>query len=132
MAVPVKVSDRLMQLARHDAAGAHRSATAQIEHWATLGRAIEVLAAYRDVLALKAVGRALAFPAFARAEDVREILHGLVESDDRRGVRAHIAGKGLPVYEADPGRAGGLVEVRADGMRVRGRLEGRRFVPDPE
>ena len=71
MPVPVKVSDRLMQLAKADAATAHRSATAQIEHWATLGRAIEIIAAYREVLALKTIGRALPFPAFVQAEDVR-------------------------------------------------------------
>ena len=132
MPVPVKVSDKLMKLAKQEASAAHRSATAQIEHWATLGRAVEVITAYRDVLALKIVGRALPFPTFARADDVRGILSALTAEHDRAGVRAHIAGKGLPVYEADPERPGGLVEVRADGARVRGRLEGRRFVPDPE
>ena len=132
MPVPVKVSDRLMKLAKQDAPAAHRSATAQIEHWATLGRAVEVIAAYRDVLALKTVGRVLPFPTFARAEDVREILSELATDPDRSGVRAHITAKGVPVYEADPERPGGIVEVRPDGSRVRGRLEGRRFVPDPE
>ncbi|HSF03478.1 MAG TPA: hypothetical protein VLA62_10720, partial [Solirubrobacterales bacterium] len=57
MPSPVKVSDRLLALARREARGAHRSATAQIEHWATLGRAVEVLLAYRDVLALKRAGQ---------------------------------------------------------------------------
>jgi plasmid stability protein len=132
MPVPVKVSDKLMKLAKVDAAAAHRSATAQIEHWATLGRAVEVIAAYRDVLALKTVGRALPFPTFARADDVREILDALAVDHERTGVRAHIAGKGTPVYEADPERPGGIVEIRPDGARVRGRLEERRFVPDPE
>ena len=56
MAAPVKVSDRLLALAKQEGKGTHRSATAQIEHWATLGGGIEVLVAYSEVLALKSAG----------------------------------------------------------------------------
>jgi len=35
-------------------------------------------------------------------------------------------------YTTDSDRPGMLVEVRADGTRVVGRLEGRRFVPEEE
>jgi hypothetical protein len=37
MPVPVKVSDRLLALAKEEGRGTHRSATAPIEHWATSG-----------------------------------------------------------------------------------------------
>ena len=132
MAVPVKVSDRLMELAKQDAPAAHRSATAQIEHWATLGRAVEVITAYREVLALKTVGRALPFPVFVPPDDVRELLESLVTEPERAGVRSRIAAGGGPLYEADPARPGGVIEIRADGTRVRGRVEGRRFIADGE
>lgn len=128
MPVPVKVSDRLLDLARREARDAHRSATAQIEHWATLGRAVEVLLAYSDVLALKRAGQALPVPARVSREDVHARLARLAADTDRERVRARIQAAGAPVYEAaaEPGL---LVEVHPDGRRVVGRLQGRRFVP---
>lgn len=41
MPQPVKLSDSLIEAAREAAPAAHRSLAAQVEHWATLGRAIE-------------------------------------------------------------------------------------------
>jgi hypothetical protein len=114
MPVPVKVSDRLLSLAKEEGRGTHRSATAQIEHWATLGRAVEAMLAYHEVLALKRTGAALPIPRFVTREDVHAALAGLLASDDRNGVREHIraaAGDG-PVYEADPADPDRVVEVR--------------------
>lgn len=130
MAVPVKVSNKLMALAKAEAAVAHRSATAQIEHWASLGRAIEVMAAYQEVLALKRVGATFPVPAFVTREDVREALSRLMDDDDRRDVKARIAAASPVRYTTDPDRPGMIIEVRSDGRRVAGRLEGRRFVPE--
>src|SRR5213596_3185981 len=99
---PVKVSDRLLTLAREEARGTHRSATAQIEHWATLGRAVEVLVAYQDVLALKRAGQSLPIPALVRRDEVHDLLTRLVEGADREAVKARIRAAGTPVYAADP------------------------------
>ncbi|MGH7319261.1 MAG: TA system antitoxin ParD family protein [Candidatus Rokuibacteriota bacterium] len=129
MPSPVKVSDRLLALAREEAQGTHRSATAQIEHWATLGRAVEVMVAYRDVLALKRAGQALPIPAFVRREEAHELLARLVEDVDREEVKARIRAAGTPLYTTDPDYPGMIVEVEADGTRIPGHLEGRRFVP---
>jgi hypothetical protein len=41
MAQPVKLSDPLINAARKSATSSHRSLAAQVEHWATLGCAIE-------------------------------------------------------------------------------------------
>ena len=132
MPTPVKVSDRLMEWAREAAPVAHRSLTAQIEHWAMLGRIVEFIVTYRDVLALKSAGRTLPLPTFVHPDDVREILMALMSETDRTAVKAWIGRHGGPVYESDPHRADGIIEVRPDGTRLRGRMEGRRFVPDPE
>lgn len=132
MPTPVKISDRLMVWAKEAAPVADRSATAQIEHWAILGRAVEVIATYREVLALKKAGRSLPLPTFVRPEDVRELLMGLVSDTDRTEVKARIAASGTPLHEADPERPGGIIEIHPDGTRIRGRLQGRRFVPEPE
>ena len=129
MAAPVKVSDRLLALAKQEAAGTHRSATAQIEHWATLGRGVEVLVAYREVLALKRAGQTLPIPTFVRREDVHDLLAGLVNDADRASVKARIHAAGTPLYTTDPDHPGMIVEIQADGSRIPGSLEGRRFVP---
>jgi len=131
MPSPVKVSDALLALAREEARAAHRSATAQIEHWATLGRAIETMVAYRDVLALKRAGEALPIPAFVRREDLHEVLARLVEDPDREQVKARIRAAGGAVYATDSEHPGMIVEIQADGTRTAGRLKGRRFVPAP-
>ena len=129
MPSPVKVSDKLLALAKKEAASTHRSATAQIEHWATLGRAVEVMAAYREVLALKRAGDALPMPAFVSRETVHDLLAGLVQNVDRESVKARIQAAGMPVYSTDPAHPGLAAEVRADGTRASGRLLGRAFVP---
>jgi hypothetical protein len=128
MASPVKVSDRLLTLAREEARGTHRSATAQIEHWATLGRAVEVLVAYQDVLALKRAGQSLPIPALVRRDEVHDLLTRLVEGADREAVKARIRAAGTPVYAADPEHPGRVIEVQTDGTSRPGRLERRRFV----
>ncbi len=128
MPVPVKVSDRLLTLAREEAESTHRSATAQIEHWATLGRAVEALVAHRDLLALKRAGQALPLPAFVEREDVHRLLARVGEGRDRERVKRKIRAADTPVYAADPDNPDLLIEIRPDGTRVHGRMKGRRFV----
>jgi hypothetical protein len=129
MPSPVKVSDRLLALAREEAHGTHRSATAQIEHWATLGRAVEVMVAYRDVLLLKRAGLAVPMPTFVPREEVHDLLARFVDDRDRKKVKARIRATGTPLYTADPEHPDMIVEIQANGTRTPGRLEGRRFVP---
>jgi hypothetical protein len=127
----VKVSDKLLALAKKEAETTHRSATAQIEHWATLGRAVEVMAAYRDVLALKRVGGALPMPTFVPREAVHELLAALMTEGDRKSVKARISAAGGPLYTTDPHHPGRVAEIQASGRRTPGRLVHRRFVPGP-
>jgi len=126
----VKVSDRLLALAKKEAQGTPRSATAQIEHWATLGRAVEAMMAYRDILALKKLGETLPIPVDVPHEDVHNLLVALMHDRDRETIKARIHAAGTPVYTTDPAYPGKIIEVRADGTRTSGRLEGRRFVAD--
>lgn len=129
MPSPVKVSDTLLALAKEEARAAHRSATAQIEHWASLGRAVEAMVAYRDVLALKRAGETLPIPRFVGREEVDEILATLVHDSDRSSVKARIRASGAPLYATDPRHPGMIVAIRADGTRTAGELKDRRFVP---
>ena len=129
MPAPVKISDRLLERAKAEAKGAHRSVTAQIEHWATLGRAVEAMVTYRDVLALKRAGETLPLPSFVRSEEVHDLLASLVDDADREKAKARIRVAGVPVYAADPDHPGTIVEIRADGKRTAGLLKERQFVP---
>ncbi len=130
MPVPVKVSDRLLALARQEAQGTHRSMTAQIEHWANLGRAVEVMVSYRDVLALKSAGQTFPVPVRIPRGDLHDLLMGLVAEGGRGSLKARIRAAGTPIYTTDPAHPGRLVEVRETGARVPGHLKGRRFVSD--
>src|SRR5437867_772706 len=129
MPAPVKISDRLLARARAEAKGAHRSVTAQIEHWATLGRAVEVMAAHRDVLMLKRAGEGLSMPTWVRRSEVEAVLARLTEDPDRESVKARIRAGGGPLYEADPDDPEGVIEIAPDGRRRHGHFEGRTFVP---
>src|SRR5438067_12319710 len=95
MPAPVKISDRLLARARAEAKGAHRSVTAQIEHWATLGRAVEVMTGHREVLALKRAGEHLAMPRYVSPHEIHDVLTRIMNDPERESVKAMIrAGRG--------------------------------------
>jgi len=130
MPAPVKISDRLLARAKEEAKGTHRSVTAQIEHWATLGLAVEVITGHREVLMLKRAGDRLAMPTWVRRDEVEAALTHLMHDSDREPAKARIRAGGGPLYEADPEDAEGVIQIAPDGRRTRGRFEGRTFVPD--
>ncbi len=125
MGMPVKLSDDLVRAARAQAEATDRSITSQIEHWAKLGRAVEIALPHGDALALKVDPEATS--RFAR---VRSVLERVARSDNRDTVLAELAASGLPLYEADPQDPEGIIQVDREGGRVAGRFEGRRFVPN--
>jgi hypothetical protein len=90
------------------------------------------MAAYLEVLALKRIGRSVPMPALVTADEIRERLSTLVTDDDRARIKARIAAASPVRYTSEPTRPGRVVEIRADGPRVVGRLKGRRFVADKD
>ena len=129
MAAPVKVSDRLLALAKQEGRGTHRSATAQIEHWAKLGRSVETALRHEDALALKGAQGNLR-SAFANASTrhaVFAVLQKFAATTDRSEL-ARTLKQGRAVYQSDPSGSGGIVRIEPDGKRTAGRLEGRRFI----
>lgn len=87
--------------------------------------------AYGDVLALKKLGSTLPIPPRVAPQDVHDVLIGLAQESGREKVKARLRAAGAPVYATDPAHPDKIVEIRADGTRTPGRLEGRRFVADP-
>ncbi len=131
MGMPVKLSDDLVLSARLEADATDRSITAQIEHWAKLGRAAEAALKHTDVLALKRSNGDLTktFPGKSKQESIQVLLERIAATTDRSGVIEKLQARGKPVYSADPRFPGMVVRIDPDGTRTPGRFENRRFVP---
>jgi hypothetical protein len=130
MGMPVKLSDALVKVARVEAGAADRSITAQIEHWASLGRAVETALRHEDALALKHAGGDLhrAFRGASARKALLSVLRRIAAIADR----SELAGMLMhdrTVYQADPKGSGAIERIEPDGTRTAGRLEHRRFVP---
>jgi hypothetical protein len=131
MGIPLKVSDSLFAIAKQEAQATERSITAQVEHWALIGRAVEAILAHQELLTLKQVGEVLTplFPSAARRQEVHDLLTRIAASTDREPTKKALRESGAPLYATDPEHPGLIVQVLPDGTRTPGRLEGRRFVP---
>jgi len=130
MGMPVKLSDELVRLARKEAEAADRSLTAQIEHWAKLGRSVETALGHGEVLALKRAGGDLsrAFPGTSTRHAIHALLRRIAGATDRAEL-ARTLPHARVVYQSDPGGSGLIMRIEPDGRRTRGRFEQRRFLP---
>lgn len=128
----MKVSDELFRVAKEEAAAENRSITAQVEHWARVGRAVEAVLAHGELLGLKRAGSMLTpvFPRADRRRQVHALLTKIAAENDRSPVTKRIHDAGGVVYAGSPGSPGRVVQVHPDGTRILGRMEGRRFVAD--
>jgi len=131
MGTPLKVSDSLFAVAKQEAQATQRSITAQVEHWARIGRAVEAILAHQELLTLKQVGELLTplYPSETRRKEVHDLLTQVALSADREVTKSELRAGGAPVYASDPEYPGMIVQVLPDGSRTPGYLEGRRFVP---
>jgi len=119
MSQPVKLSDQLVLDARTMSGHAKRSIAGQIEFWAGLGRAIEVLLRGPEVLALQQAGGAKPLAtALAKVG---------TPAGDRR-VAAFLKTQPFPHYAPAADDPGFLVRIEHDGTRVIGRFVRREFV----
>jgi len=131
MGTPLKVSDSLFAVAKKEAQATQRSITAQVEHWARIGRAVEAILAHQELLTLKQVGEFLTplYPSAAQRREVHDLLTGIAATADREATMSTLRAAKRPVYATDPEHPGMIVQVLPDGTRTPGHLEGRRFVP---
>jgi hypothetical protein len=120
MSQPVKLSDTMVLDARLCSKLTERSIAGQIEFWAALGKAIEPLLRFDDVLRLRQRG------------DVQSLNDCLSSVGTKAGVRrlkAVLKDRPFPHYEADPKGGNLLVRIDEKGIRTRGRFVNREFVP---
>jgi hypothetical protein len=120
MGQPVKLSDALVLDARVVGEAAERSIAGQIEFWARVGRAVEGVLRGDRALQLKQRGE---------ATSLSELLGSVDTKAGRERVKASLATRPFPHYEAAPGRPGFLVRIDADGKRTVGRFVHREFRP---
>jgi hypothetical protein len=119
MGQPVKLSDSLVLDARLAGEASERSIAGQIEFWASLGRALELLMQTENLLRLKRRGEVRPLSACLES----------VDSDEgRRRTAAYLENRPYPHFEAAPDRPGLIVKIDADGSRTVGRFVNRRFV----
>lgn len=126
----IKISSGLAADARAAAADADRSLTGQIEHWARIGKAFEPLFTAPVIASLKKSGGNLSLIE-DEEEKVRvlEVLSKARISPQFSATARELTKTAGPLYEADPGNPSAILQVRADGTRVSGRLIDRVFVP---
>ncbi|HEY1787831.1 MAG TPA: hypothetical protein VGJ73_06730 [Verrucomicrobiae bacterium] len=120
MSQPVKVSDALVLDARLMGAAAQRSIAGQIEFWAQLGRALELLLRGDQMLALSRAGQAKPLSACLKSVD---------SAAGRRRAREYLGSQPFPHYEPAPGLKGCLIRIDANGTRTTGRFINRKFLP---
>jgi hypothetical protein len=139
MPQPVKLSDNLIEAAREAAPLAHRSLAAQIEHWATLGRAIEgsLTSDQSAVLKRGGVREPAARPYnSALIPDPSQILATALEHavspEFAAQVRLSLGRQAGPKYGTHPDFPGQLVRHNADGTLTPGRMVNREFQPTDE
>jgi hypothetical protein len=130
MPQPVKLSDELIETARATADDARRSLAGQIEHWASIGRAVEGMLTANDVHALKRFSAA-ANPGGAsnQREAIVNALVAALRPEIPSLIPSRIATVNPVRYGTDPVFPGLTIRVDADGAKTPGRFIGRSFVP---
>jgi len=106
MGMPVRLSDDLMELAKSAAEAATRSLTAQVEHWALIGRAVESALDHASLTALKAKGGDLtsAIPEAGRRAAVTQAILAAVRGIDPDAIRKRIAAGKAPLHGIERSR----------------------------
>jgi len=134
MPQPVKLSDELVDAARASSSEADRSIAGQIEHWATLGRAIDGLLTSEHASALKREKGAVtkSIPDVSDRMSLAAAIERALEPANTANLAATLKRSGRAVYETDPTLPGFLVRTNPDGSKSVGRMVNRRFVETPE
>lgn len=106
MGMPVRLSEALTTLAKEAAEAATRSLTAQVEHWALIGRAVERALDHASLNALKASGGKLAsaVPDAARRAVITAAIREAVEGMDREALRRRINSGKAPLHGIERSR----------------------------
>jgi len=118
MSQPVKLSDALVLDARLAGEVVERSIAGQVEFWARLGRAVEMLLQAPQVFALCRN---------AGARPLSACLESVDSQEGQQRVANFLQSQPFPHYQAHPHQPGLLIRIEADGRRTVGRFVNREF-----
>lgn len=121
--IPLRIDSELVNQARHSGALHDRPPTAQIEHWAKLGRVLDSVLSGASVAHVKQL---------SRVDDLEALLALTQTPEGQARARAVIARHKGPIYTADPERPEVIIEKLPDGSSRPGRFINRQFVPSPK
>lgn len=119
MGQPVKLSDELVNEARIAGATMQRSLAGQVEFWARVGKAVEMVSsrAQTDRLLQKA------------SLPLSEIVRTVNGPEGRGRLEDYLNSRPYPRYFAHPELAEIMIREEADGTKTLGKFHGRIFEP---
>lgn len=139
MAAAVKLTDEIVASARQEAQLMKRSLAGQIEHWASIGRAIERSAEFSYERLRAALAAQLPFDALSATERAvanRQLIDELkqpIRAADAAGFEAELRASGVPYSGTDERYPDHLVSIYPDGRKFLLKPEGEgRFVIERE
>ncbi|HEX9783849.1 MAG TPA: hypothetical protein VGA56_14090 [Opitutaceae bacterium] len=118
--IPLRIDSELVNQARNAGSLHDRPPTAQIEHWAKLGRVLDSVLSGRSIAQVKQL---------ARVEDLDTLVALTQSAAGQAKARALITRHKGPIYTADPEQPDVILEKLPDGTIRPGRFIRRRFVP---
>jgi hypothetical protein len=118
MSQPVKLSDALVLDARLAGEVVERSIAGQVEFWARLGRAVDLLLEGQNVLMLCHAGA---------SQPLSKLLGSVDSPAGRKRVAAYLQGQPFPHFQPHPNKPGLLERIDRDGKRTVGRFVNREF-----
>jgi hypothetical protein len=122
MGQPVKLSDALIMEARLAGESMERSIAGQVEFWATMGRALELVTTRTQLERLR---QRAAMP-------LSEIVATIDEPAGRARLQAHLDERPYPRFVAHPTLPRTFCREDRDGTRILGRFKQGVFHPVPE
>jgi hypothetical protein len=120
MSQPVKLSDALVLDARLAGEVCERSIAGQVEHWAQVGRSVDLLLEGAQVLALRRKGS---------TQPLSALLDSVDSPAGRGRVAAWLESQPFPHYQPYPEIPGLLERIDEDGSSTVGRFVNRQFTP---
>ena len=111
--MPLRIDGNLIKEARASGEIFHRSIAQQLEHWATLGKALEAVLTLSSVEKLKKAKEPI---------NVDDLLANANSPAGKKRTLALLAKKKGPLYGTKPGQPEILLQYRADDSKVAGQM----------
>lgn len=117
--MPLRIDGNLIREAKVSGQVFHRSIAQQVEHWASLGRVLEMVLTVSSVAKVKNLNRPV---------DLERAVAGVRSAAGRKKTLALLTRKKGPLYGIRPDRPGVLLQYEPGKVAVAGEMIGETFV----